>query len=192
MIGALRGTVMQRSLEGEVLLDVAGVGYEVHVPQRTMLDGEILLFTHLHVREDAMILFGFETQDEVRLFRLLIGTTGVGPKLALTLLSTFTPDQLRSVVALEDVDALVTVPGIGKRIAQRLMIELRNRLGEPETAGIPGGVAAGNTSYAEAKTALEGLGYRSEEIREALNAVDPSWASDVMVKTALRNLGTPK
>ncbi|MGB2756762.1 MAG: Holliday junction branch migration protein RuvA [Acidimicrobiia bacterium] len=190
MIGALRGTVMSSALDGDVLLDVNGVGYLVHVPTRTALGGTVFLHTHLHVREDAMVLYGFETRDECHLFKLLIGTTGVGPKLALTMLSTFTAEQLRVAVASEDVDALTEVPGIGKRTAQRLMIEMRSRLGEPDVLLLPG-ATGGSASVAlgEARAALEGLGYRPEEIREALASVDPTRASDVLIKEALRNLG---
>lgn len=190
MIGALRGTVVSSALDGELLLDVNGVGYLVHVPSRTHLAGEVFVHTHLHVREDAMVLYGFESRDECHLFKLLIGTTGVGPKLALTMLSSFTAEQLRSAVASEDVDALTEVPGIGKRTAQRLMIELRNRLGEPDVLVLPGAGAPSTTqSLAEARAALEGLGYRPDEIRAALAETDPTRSSDVLVKEALRSLG---
>ncbi len=189
MIGSLRGTVQFANADGEILLDVGGVGYAVHVPTRLHLNGECFLFTHLHVREDLMVLYGFETAQECQLFRLLIGTTGVGPKLAMTMLSVLTANELRAAVANEDTDRLVAVPGIGKRTAQRLMIELRSRLGEPDASDDALASTLGHSGIAEARAALEGLGYRPDEIREAMLGLEPSLSSEVIVKEALRSLG---
>src|SRR6185369_13247486 len=116
VIGSVRGTVIERSTSGEVLVEVGGVGYRVNVPLRVVpaLDpgGNAFLFTHLHVREDAMVLYGFPSRDERDTFEALIGATGVGPKLALAILSVHDPNALRRCLAEDDLDALVLVPGV--------------------------------------------------------------------------------
>ena len=136
MIGSIRGTVLERTASGEVLVEVGGVGYRASVPTGTLvklLPGEpAFLFTHLHVREDAMVLFGFPTRDERDTFEALIAATGVGPKLALAILSVHSPNALRRALAQDDLDALVLVPGVGKRTAQRLLVDLKARLSMPD------------------------------------------------------------
>ena len=136
MIGSVRGTVLERSASGEVLVEVGGVGYRCLVPLGAMTGltpgGQAFLFTHLHVREDAMTLYGFPTRDERDTFEVLIGASGVGPKLALAMLSVHGPGALRRCLAEGDVDTLCLVPGVGKRTAQKLMIELKERLGVPD------------------------------------------------------------
>ena len=131
MIGSLRGTVLEYSPAGEVVLEVGGVGYRVLVPTGTagLVPGDpAFLFTHLHVREDALILYGFPTRDARDTFETLLGATGVGPKLALAICSVHGPAALRQLVLDGDVDALTLVPGVGKRTAQRLLLELQARL----------------------------------------------------------------
>ena len=136
MIGSVRGTVLERSPTGEVLVEVNGVGYRCLVPLGALAQltpGAIgFLMTHLHVREDAMTLFGFPTREERDTFEVLIGASGVGPKLALSILSVHPPAALRRAVAEDDLDALCLVPGIGKRTAQKLMVELAARLDVPD------------------------------------------------------------
>ena len=144
MIGSVRGKVIERTTSGELLVEVGGVGYRVNVPLRvipTLEPGSnAFLFTHLHVREDAMTLYGFPTRDERDTFEVLIAATGVGPKLALAILSVHTPGTLRRGLADDDLDALILVPGVGKRTAQRLLIELKARLEVPDfdLAGVDG------------------------------------------------------
>ncbi len=136
MIGSVRGEVLERSATGEVLVEVGGVGYRVLVPLGAIpsLDpgSGAFLFTHLHVREDAMTLFGFPTRDERDTFEVLVAATGVGPKLALAILSVHSPGALRRALLDDDVEALTLVPGVGKRTAQRLVVELKTRLDVPD------------------------------------------------------------
>jgi Holliday junction DNA helicase RuvA len=188
MIGRLRGIVAEKSPEG-VLLDVAGVGYEMAVPPRALVElpgigDEAVLHTHLHVREDAMALFGFSTEDQRDLFRLLLGISGVGPKVALAILGTMTPDDLRRAVLTDDAGALTAVPGIGKRSAQKLLLELRPKLELPDTEPAPS-----HSPLAEVRSALEGLGYQGDEIRLALAELPDSDEVEALLRQALQTLG---
>ncbi|MCB1245940.1 MAG: Holliday junction branch migration protein RuvA, partial [Acidimicrobiia bacterium] len=131
MIGRLRGTIAEKGTES-VVLDVAGVGYRIAITPRTLagipgIGEDAVLHTHLHVREDQLSLFGFESTDDRDLFELLIGISGVGPKVGLAIIGTFTFAELRTVVAAGDLASLTTVQGIGKRSAEKLMVELRPR-----------------------------------------------------------------
>jgi Holliday junction DNA helicase RuvA len=188
MIGRLRGIVAEKHAEG-VLLDVAGVGYEMAVPPRALVElpgigDEAVLHTHLHVREDAMALFGFSTEDQRDLFRLLLGISGVGPKVALAILGTMTPDDLRRAVMTDDAAALTAVPGIGKRSAQKLLLELRPKLELPDTE-----LAPSNSPLTEVRSALEGLGYQGDEIRMALAELREDDEVESLLRTALQTLG---
>ena len=187
MIAALTGDVAEIAA-GSVVLDVAGVGYLVHVPSPVLAGltrGErVRLMTHLVVREDALSLYGFRTSDQREVFLTLLGVTGVGPKLALAVLSVFEPDALRRVVAAGDAGALTSVPGIGRRGAQRMLLELRDRLEVTldETA-VPG------SALTEVRAALEGLGYTPAELRGVIEGVAVAGASvEDMVRAALRRL----
>lgn len=187
MIGRVRGVLADLSPTG-VVVDVHGVGYDVAVSSRALgelppLGEEIVLHTHLHVREDQLALFGFPTVDQRELFRLLIGVSGVGPKVALAILGTLSVDELRAAVVSDDVAALTSVPGIGKRSAQKLLLELRPRLEVPDI-----GVAASG-SVAEVRVALEGLGYGSEEIRVALAEMPTDLPVETLLKQSLQALG---
>lgn len=196
MIGSVRGCVVDRSINGEVLVEVGGVGYRVNVPLRAIPALETgtnaFLFTHLHVRDDAMVLFGFPTRDERDTFEALIGATGVGPKLALAILSVHTPSALRRCLADDDLDALVLVPGVGKRTAQRLLVELKSRLEVPDVdLSVPG--SNGASARSEVRDALTGLGYSGEEVRDALgqlsaDSVDGHTVEELL-RDALRLLG---
>lgn len=192
MIGSVRGCVIERSAAGEVLVEVGGVGYRVHVPLRAVPSLEpgatTFLFTHLHVRDDAMVLFGFPTRDERDTFEALIGATGVGPKLALAILSVHAPTTLRKCLADDDLDALVLVPGVGKRTAQRLLVELKSRLDVPDLdlgSGVPGTASA----RGEVRDALTGLGYSADEVRETLGQLPDDGTVEDLLRDALRLLG---
>jgi Holliday junction DNA helicase RuvA len=194
MIGSLRGTILDRSIGGEVLLEVGGVGYRVAVPSGAVAvlepGGPAFLFTHLVVREDALSLFGFPDREQRDTFEALMGATGVGPKLALAILSAHSPSALRRAVIEGDLDALTLVPGVGKRTAQRLMIELAAKLGTnaPDPVGADGGPSA----RAEVRAALEGLGYGSDEVRDVLGALPADGAVEVLLKDALKLLAVER
>jgi len=190
MIGRVRGTLVHKGFDG-VVVDVAGVGYEIAMSPRGIgglppVGDEAVVHTHLHVREDQMALFGFSAEDERDLFRVLLGASGVGPKLALAVLGTMTPTELRRAVLAEDTDALTAVPGIGKRSAQKLVLDLRARLQLPEAEAIFDG---GGSGLAEAREALEALGYQPAEIRAALEDAAPDDPVEELVRAALRKLG---
>lgn len=187
MIGRLRGALAATGADA-VLIDVAGVGYEVGVTGRTFVElpgigSEIVLHTHLHVREDQMALYGFTTSDDRELFRLLLGVSGVGPKVALAILATMTSDDLRRVVVSDDVSALTAVPGIGKRSAQKLLLELRPKL------EVPDGALQTSGPMGEVRTALEGLGYQSDEISGALRDLPADLTVEEMLRRSLQTLG---
>jgi Holliday junction DNA helicase RuvA len=193
MIGSLRGTVLERSPAGEVVIEVGGVGYRVLVPLgalETLLPGEpAFLCTHLHVRDDAMVLYGFSSRDERDTFEVLIGATGVGPKLALAILSVHTPSGLRRALVDDDLDALTLVPGIGKRTAQRLFLDLKARLEVPDL--VPASDDVERSSHrADVREALVGLGYAAEEVREVLARLPDDGAIEDLVRDALRQLAT--
>jgi len=191
MIGSVRGTVVERTTTGEVLVEVGGVGYRVNIPLRVvpmMAPGtNAFLFTHLHVREDAMVLFGFPTRDERDTFEALISATGVGPKLALAILSVHTPGALRRCLADDDLDALILVPGVGKRTAQRLHIELKARLELPDL-DLSAPVGSTSTPRSEVRDALIGLGYSPEEVRAVLGRLPEDGTVEELLRDALRVL----
>jgi Holliday junction DNA helicase RuvA len=171
-----------------VLIDVNGVGYDVAVSSRAFselsgIGSEIVLHTHLHVREDQMALFGFTTSDDRDLFRLLLGVSGIGPKVGLAILATMSADDLRRVVVTDDVGALTAVPGIGKRSAQKLLLELRPKLEVADSALTASG------PLGEVRTALEGLGYQPDEISGALRDLPPDLPVEEMLRRSLQALG---
>jgi len=188
VIGRLRGRVAVKGTDS-VLLDVGGVGYEVAMPpcglgELPPVGEEVVVHTHLHVREDQMALFGFTAEDERDLFRVLLGTSGVGPKLALAMLATLRPAELRRALISEDAAALTAVPGIGKRSAQKLILDLRARLDLPDAEMVGSGSAV-----AEVRQALEGLGYQPAEIREGLAGLDTEGSVEDLLRAALQRLG---
>ncbi len=192
MIGSVRGTVLERTPTGEVLVEVGGVGYRCLVPL-SALGGlgpghPAFLMTHLHVREDAMTLYGFPTRDERDTFEVLIGASGVGPKLALAILSVHPPGALRRAVAEDDLDALCLVPGIGKRTAQKLMVELAARLDVPDLDLRDDGVPAAAPARGEVRAALSELGYGTDEIRAAIADLPADGAVEDLLRDALRRL----
>src|SRR5262245_6918805 len=189
MIGSVRGTVVERTASGEVLVEVGGVGYRVNVPLRVVpaLDpgSNAFLFTHLHVREDAMVLYGFPSRDERDTFEVLISATGVGPKLGLAILSVHTPNALRRGLADDDLDMLILVPGVGKRTAQRLLVDLKARLEVPDLDLAEGG---GTSARGEVRDALVGLGYSAEEVRGVLGQLEEDGSVEDLLRDALRVL----
>lgn len=195
MIGSLRGTVLERTTDGEVLLEVGGVGYRVQVSARTLAELEptspAFLHVHHHIREDAQVLFGFLSRDERLTFELLLKANGVGPSLAMAILSTHTPAVLRDIIASADLASLCVVPGVGKKTAERLMVELKNRLAMPDVdmAAVIGGPKAAPNAVADVREALGQLGYSVEEIRETLRDLPPSKDASVMLRDALKLLG---
>jgi Holliday junction DNA helicase RuvA len=191
VIGSVRGTVLERDVSGEVLVEVGGVGYRVLVPlgALTTLDpgGRAFLFTHLHVRDDAMTLYGFPTREERDTFEVLLAAAGVGPTLALKILSVHAPSTLARAVADEDLDALTQVPGVGKRTAERLMVELRARLELPDVRGVPSGPDDAQPRV-EVREALTALGYAPEEVRSVLHGLPGDGTVQELLRAALRQL----
>jgi holliday junction DNA helicase RuvA len=188
MIGRLRGVLVSRRPAG-VVVEVGGVGYEILVAPRTLavlpgMGEEVVVHTHLHGREDGITLYGFATEADRDLFRVLLTASGVGPKLGLAMLGTLSSDELRRVVATEDVDALTMVPGVGKRSAQKLLLDLRPKLADAEAA-----VLEGTGAPAQLRQALESLGYTGAEIRDVVTMIDPEADLSDQVRAALRELG---
>ena len=192
MIGSVRGTVLERTPTGEVLVEVGGVGYRCLVPISAVPQltpgGAAFLMTHLHVREDAMTLYGFPTRDERDTFEVLIVTNGVGPKLALAILSVHPPAALRRVVADDDIDSLCLVSGVGKRTAQKLMLELKARLDLPDVDLRDLGDGATPPVRAEVRAALTELGYAPDEVRAVLTDLPADGAVEELLRAALKQL----
>jgi Holliday junction DNA helicase RuvA len=192
VIGSLRGTVLERMLSGEVLVEVASVGYRVLVPMSAvpvLVPGtNVFLYTHQHVRDDALTLYGFTTRDERDTFESLITASGVGPKLGLAILSVHSPPNLRRCLAEDDLDSLVAVPGVGKRTAQRLLVDLKTRLVVPDLdlAEVTG--TATPNARAEVRSALTGLGYSGEEVREVFAQLGEDGTVEDLLRDALRTL----
>jgi holliday junction DNA helicase RuvA len=207
VIGLLRGPVVLRTGEGEVIVDVAGVGYRVTVTPATAAsliagggraEEPVTLFVHTHVREDAMVLYGFVHDDERRCFEVLLGSHGVGPALALAMMAVLSPATLSTAMLEDDLDTLCSVPGVGRKTAARLLIELKSRLDLPDLsvdlfgAGAPAGGASAErpvrTSRSEARAALSELGYAPDEIRGALDGLRDDVGVEEMLRLALREL----
>lgn len=190
MIGFLRGVILRKQ-PPHLLIDVHGVGYEVEAPMSTFYDlpeagGEITLYTHLVVRDDAHILFAFGTESERRSFRSLIRVNGVGPKLALTILSGISVEGFVRCVQENDTAALTRLPGIGKKTAERLVVEMRDRLDD-----MVGGSVAVNGASAnprdEALSALVSLGYKPQEASHMLQAIkETGLSSQELIRRALQ------
>ena len=190
MIGSLRGTLAWRGADGDLLVEVGGVGYRVSVPARTAVTlgavgSDVFLHVHTHVREDAIVLYGFAHDDERRCFEALLGAHGVGPALALSVLSALSPAALSAAVLDDDAETLCAVPGIGRKTAARLLIDLKSRLDVPERSGADAGTG---TARAEARAALAELGYAPEEIRRALEGRREDVGVEELLKLALREL----
>lgn len=189
MIGRITGTLAEKS-PPLVLVDVGGVGYEVDVPMSTFynlpgLGERVTLLTHFVVREDAQLLYGFLTQEERATFRELVKISGVGPRTALSILSGLSVADLSQAVSRQEAGRLVKVPGIGKKTAERLLLELKGKLG-PDLAQPAAGAA--RDAQADIVQALVALGYNEREAQAALKALPPDVAVSEGIKLALKAL----
>jgi len=202
MIGQIRGTLLEKP-PGLALVEAGGLGYEVEIPYTTFFQlpeagTEVRLFCHFVVREDAQSLFGFAARGERDLFRQLIRTSGVGPKLALTILSGLDAPQFIQAVETDDVDALVKIPGIGKKTATRLLMEMRDRIKQmagsssaPAAQADAAGAVQAPAVRAdeEAEAALIALGYRPQEAARAIAAVaEKHMDSETLIRLALKRM----
>ena len=192
MIGRLEGILCHRS-DHELTLDVQGVGYEVFIPLSTLhalpaLGSPLVLWTHLAVREDAQTLFGFIDVASRQLFRTLIRVNGVGPKLALAILSAMEPDQFVQAIAQQSVSTLIKIPGVGKKVAERLVLELQGKLGAmPGERALPGVLDAVPDPIADAVVALVSLGYKPAQAERMVQQVQqPDMSSDELIRQALK------
>lgn len=212
MIGFLRGVVAYRGTTGEVMVEVAGVGYRLTVSPSTAvslgdLGAEVMVHTSMQVREESQTLYGFTGREERDCFEALLGAHGVGPALALAILSVHRPAELRHVLSMGDIDALTMVAGVGRKTAARLLIELKSRLDgfdldDTTLAEVVGGgspsTSGGAAMMAEVRAALGGLGYETDEIRTVLVELGPGLSPsgpggeasvEDLVRAALRLLG---
>jgi holliday junction DNA helicase RuvA len=189
MIASLRGHVAA-TRPGAIVLDVGGVGYLVAATTSAVRragdadGGEITVHTHLHVREDTLQLYGFASTAERSLFELLLGVSGVGPKAALAIVSGYAPDQIRRAVATGDHALFTSIPGIGRRTAERVVVDLKDKVGAVESAAGPVD-AGGGDDHAAARDALVGLGMSVAEAEAALRDVDEDAPIEERVRLAL-------
>lgn len=192
MIARLRGQLVARDVDA-LVLDVGGVGYRVLVPAGAFaqrIGDDVVVHTHLVVREDALTLFGFADIAALRLFERLLGVSGVGPKLALAALATLGAAGLRDAIVAEDTTALVSVPGLGRKTAGRLILELGGALHVDPAPTATGAIDTGDDPVAEVRLALSSLGYDPGEIARALRAIgdDAGSDSETLLRSALRTL----
>ncbi len=192
MIGSLRGVVLERFTPSTVLLEVGGVGYLCSVTTSTFaeLEPTVTTFLHIHhhIREDAQTLFGFVSRTERDTFNVLIATHGIGPAMAMAILSTYSPTALITIVSSGDIAALTVVPGVGKKTAERLMVELKSRL-HLEGIADSGSSDTVQSAAADVREALTALGYAPEEIREAMRQLPGGGDSESMLRDALALIG---
>lgn len=198
MIGSVRGTLLERLPSGEVLVEVSGIGYRVIVAPSTAASlgetgSKVFLHTHHHRREDAETLYGFPSSEQRMVFEALLSAHGVGPAMALGIMSVHSPAALVRVLANDDIDALCLVPGVGKKTAARLLIELKSKLEIPGldlTAGsVSGdGTGVGSSSVADVRSALTELGYGPEEVAEAVKELPDSSDTAELLRLALQRL----
>ena len=204
MIGRIRGLLIEKT-PGHALVECAGLGYEIDIPYTTFFHlpdtgQEVTLHTHFAVREDAQSLFGFASRLDRDLFRLLIKVNGVGPKLAVGILSGLDAQQFIRCVETRDVNALVKLPGVGKKTAERLLIDMADRIGQLEGQFVPGEPVAAKPGEPalepsapdpgeEAEAALIALGYKPQEAAKAISKVaEPGMNSEALIRLALKNM----
>jgi Holliday junction DNA helicase RuvA len=191
MIGAVRGRIASKT-PPQLTVDVGGLGYELEAPMSTFfhlppVGAEVSLLTHLVVREDAHVLYAFATEEERGLFRSLIRVSGVGPRIALALLSGMSVAAFTRCVQSEDVAALTRVPGVGRKTAERLIVEMRDRLATPGPALGGAAAPAADSAEGEAFGALVALGYRAAEATRLLKAVEPgTYTTEELIRRALQ------
>ena len=192
MIGSLRGRITSKT-PPQLTVEVGGIGYELEAPMSTFFHlpaagEEVKLLTHFVVREDAQLLYGFATEDERRLFRNLLRVSGIGPKIGLALLSGISVEAFAACVKNQDVAVLIRVPGIGRKTAERLLIEMKDRIA-PVEAALPGAVAVplDASPESEAFGALTALGYRPAEATRLLKAAGPgTHSTEELIRRALQ------
>jgi Holliday junction DNA helicase RuvA len=203
MIGRIKGTLIQKD-PPMMLVDVNGVGYEIEAPVRVFFelphDGEeVTIITHMLVREDAQILYGFNNYQQRELFRKLLKVNGIGAKSALAVLSTMSTDEFIAMIQSQDVAAIVKIPGVGKKTAQRLIIEMRDKLGDvaSDDISMPGSTASaanlGNmpaTAQSEALIALQSLGFRPQEVNMLIKQVaKDGMTAEEIIRMCLQHKG---
>lgn len=188
MIALLTGSIASITIDGQVVIDVNGVGYKVHIPENEVSNFKtgdfVALHVLTHVREDAINLYGFSDASTRDLFEKITSVSGIGSKMGLAMISVLSPEGIISSLETNDVDMLCRVPGIGKKTAQRMIVELSNLKGIKDIFT----PRAQNTTVKDVSIALEDLGYRREEIAQVINEIDPTLSVDVMIKECLRLL----
>ena len=199
MFYSLTGKLIHKS-EQSVAISCGGVGFKCFTTRTTLsklvgVSGEVTLFTHLNVREDALDLFGFFTEEELEAFKLLIGVSGVGPKAALAILSELSPDAFAVAVASGDAKAITAANGVGPKLAQRVIMELKDKIAgvsfiSEESSAVSGAVSAVNnmSNTAEAIAALTSLGYSQTEASVAVSKLSPDMSVEDLIKNALKNM----
>jgi len=194
VIGRIRGILLEKEPPA-MLVDVAGVGYELEAPMTTFYDlpttgSEVTLYTHLVVREDAHLLFGFSRASQRALFRNLLKVNGIGPRVALAILSGMSEDEFALCIAAEDITRITKVPGIGKKTAERLIIEMRDKVQQTEGAALlPRGAEVPQDPAAEAVSALMALGYKGNEAsRLVRNVSGDDLTTEDIIRQALKNV----
>jgi Holliday junction DNA helicase RuvA len=190
VISRLRGVPAGRGPEG-LVLDVGGVGYVVAATPSALrkADGarEVVIDTYLHVREDTLQLYGFGEPAERELFVHLLGVSGIGPKVALGVVSSGSPAELRRAIVLEDPARFQAIPGIGKKTAERIVLELKERLGSEDVVPHPAAALGSGNAHVTARDALVELGYSVSEAEQALARIDPDLPAEERVRLALRS-----
>ena len=200
MIGRLRGVIAERGLDGSVVLDVGGVGYEVFVPlgshgRLPHPPEEVVLHVHTHVREDALVLYGFAAPSDRAAFRTILGVSGVGPKLAMAVLSALDADRLAQAVASGDRNVFKGIPGVGKKTAERLLLELKDKLPELSRGKVASGAAAAPPAavgpLATVSSVLVGMGFKPAEAESATSKLADIEGKSIedLLREALGHLG---
>ena len=194
-IGSLRGTLILKE-DHEIIVEVGGVGYRVSISPSTQqrfgkIGSETLIYTHHRIREDTQTLYGFSSRDECLFFEALISTHGVGPSLGLSILATHAPSQLTQILVIEDTDALCMVPGIGKKTAARLIIELKSKIELSSLRVVENGTSSEiivTSDLQDVREGLSGLGYGPEEIQLAMKGLPSDATASTLLKLALQEL----
>ncbi len=197
MIGSLRGKVLERNTDSTALIEVGGLGYLVHVTPRTLAELEptssAFMYVYEHLREDAHTLYAFLDRDERNSFETLIATHGIGPAMAMAILAIHSPRSLVDIVATGDLASLTLVPGVGRKTAERLLVELKGRLSMSmldDSRDQLGGSSTGTANVvADVREALAGLGYGHDEIRDVLRQLPMSETAEQLLRLALNSLG---
>lgn len=195
MIGHLRGRILEKR-PNQVILEVNGVGYDVNIPVSTFYQlpdppGEAQLHIHTHVREDALALYGFRTPGEKELFEKLISVSGIGPKLAITILSGLEAQELIPAIRSNNLVKLTHIPGIGRKTAERMVLELRDKLGDVDAAGAAAATARVSPEHEDVLSALLNLGYQRAQAEKAVGRAaeqQPNGSFDVLLKYSLQLL----